>query len=145
MPLTRQNLRQIINVNNGGDYHSEYGPTTIAGKRIWEIWVQQDGLFENRFIVETPLSGDYYDSFQTFAPALDSEIRDQQSNSPKSQADIHLLKFKAYVAALVFLIALGGILYIAFARNESNAIVTTLLGVVASGSAFFFGRWTPAT
>ena len=143
MPLTRTDLKQIIRDNKGGAYHSEYGPTLIAGKRVWEVWVQPDGVFENRFIVESNNSGDYFDSFQTFAPSLDAEIRNRQSDSIVTNADIHLKKFKAYIAATVFVIAVFSVVYMAFTKGDSN-LVTGLLGLVASGGAYFFGKWTPA-
>src|SRR5665647_1217421 len=107
-PLARPALREIIRNNRGGTYHSEYGPTQIGGKNVWEIWVTQDSLFENRFIVESGSGGEYYDSFQTFAPALNNEIQATISNGPAARANIHLMTLRAYVAAFVFVLAVLG-------------------------------------
>jgi len=141
-PLARPALREIIKSNRGGTYHSEYGPTQIGGKTVWEIWVTQDGLFENRFIVETNAGGEYYDSFQTFAPVLNNQIQETLSSGPTARANIHLMTLRAYVAAFVFILAVVGSFFIAFTNKDSDA-VTAILGVVASGAAFFFGRWLP--
>jgi hypothetical protein len=138
--LGQSDLGDIIKEKRGGTFDFARGPCVVAGQRVWEVWVKLGDISETRFIVE-PAEGEplYYESFQKLAMRLD------QAANEGARADVHLRKFSAYVAGITFVATLAVMLYLVVrGQGASQAvIVTALLGVTASGSALYFGKWLP--
>lgn len=140
--LGQSDLGKIIKEKHGGAFEFARGPSVVAGQRIWEVRVKLGDVSETRFVVEpgegAPL---YYESFQKLAIRLDQIV----GAIDGKHADIHLRKFSAYVAGLTFVATLAVMLYLVVRGPGASQtlIVTGLLGVLASGSALYFGRWIP--
>jgi hypothetical protein len=142
MVLGEAEIKKLIVAKKDGAFGSVLGPSVIGRERIWEVWVTKAGVYYNRYVVEQR-EGDpiYFETFQKLALHL------EESRAPniREQADVHLKKFAAYVAGVTFIATVGAMLYLLVTGHGDTptTIVVGLLGVIASGSALFFGRWIP--
>jgi hypothetical protein len=138
MALGEDEIKELIVAKKDGAFESALGPCALGGERIYEVWVTKDeGVYYNRYVVERR-QGDplYFERFEKLAYYL---------NEQRTRTEDHLKKFSAYVAAAAFLLTVIVLLYMVVTGggNTPTMIVTAVLGIVASGSVLFFGKWVP--
>lgn len=132
MPVTESDVRSIIRANRGGRIEEVIGPTKLGKCAVWEVWVFVADLnqYYTRYIVyDSGQEPKYFSEFYQFCSYADDAINEH-----------HIRKMTFYVAAATFVMVLLTMLYLSVVRQDAQ-ILTALLGVMASGAAFFFGRW----
>lgn len=130
--MTKDEVKILIQKNKGGKINGIYGPTKMANMMVWEIWTFAGIEHFTRIVVERPGKEPiYFSDFHQFCGLIDTEINDN-----------HIRKWTFYVAGAAFILVLMTMLYLSV-TNSSAQIITALLGILASGAAFFFGRWIP--
>ncbi|WP_237356156.1 hypothetical protein [Xanthobacter sp. YC-JY1] len=131
MKLNESAVAKLVENNNGGKVEEVYGPAPIGSSAAWEVWayVSEKGQFYTRFVIEKSGSDPlYFSDFQQVCTQLNDDIN-----------EYHIRKWTFYVAAFSFVVVLLAMLYITLTRADAQ-IITAILGVLASGAAFFFGR-----
>lgn len=172
--MNEDDVKKFITARHVGEVEEVYGPEIVGGKNIWEIWVYGDDEYETRFLVEVEgAAPEYFDTFRALSVYLnklfedlskqsnDSErrLREQSARAEqelksqatgleqeKARADIHLTKFRSYVAGFVLLTTIFILAYIMIFLREvgfGQQIIIAFVGIVSSGAAFFFGKWVP--
>lgn len=154
-PLSEEEIRKIININDGGSFEELVGPHRCDDQRIWEIWVQKDREYDTRFIIE--FQGEepvYVQNFGALCAHVEHTLKLESSALKQQVSDLlerqkvitsnnNDNKIKVYIAAFVFVSAVLVLLYLLVLNKSSSqtTILTCIVGVVASGGAYFFGAW----
>jgi len=146
-------------------FEAMYGPTRIAGSKVWEVWVEYKDEYETRFVEEaadgTPVA--IHDTFQSLALRLDDlhlalmarlqdverdktmQLAEHQSKLASDAADRASKRLTLMIrdvstagAFAVSLILFGYLLVM-----SSNPWPATFMFacVIASACAFFYGRF----
>jgi hypothetical protein len=155
MRLTGKDIEKLIEKLDVGEFHSVYGPTKFAGARVWEAWVWDESgkQWETRFFFEQGDEPIYFDSFLSLADHLNDLFVAASKEGgaidwtrTKEMQDLQLKKITLLVAAFVFVGTVAAMLYQSLMARDAGSwtlVTTTLLGIVASGAALFFGKWIP--
>lgn len=129
-----------------------FGPSVLGDTTVWEVWLYlvRDEEWATGFVRTEGGVLRYHDSFGSLVQTMHAKIGSMQDELSALSATHHLntkemnLRFvKLGVATVAFLSTLGTFLYLLAAKdcNPGSQIASVLLGVVISGSAYFFGKW----
>lgn len=141
MSLTESDVRKLVRSKDGGVIEGVYGPNTLSDAAIWEVWTTVDGVFTTRFVAE-PSSGTplYFSGFEQLCGYLHRRI----ASELRERLELRIRMVTLAVAAMVFVATVFTLLYLVVKSGDtSSLLLTAILGVVASGSALFFGKWLP--
>jgi len=162
MPMTEGEVKALIKKRGVGDVEEIYGPVRFGGTWLWEIWVdngtQTESYFETRFLLETESNPVYFDTFVALAGYLNELYLGMSQRAgatdwtrSKETAEMHLKRITLYVASFAFVATVVSMLYVVVNNQQSLTegrqigllVVSTLMGLIASGAALFFGKWIP--
>ena len=116
---------------------------------MW-VWIKEIEEYETRFVAEEQdASSLYFDTFGSVLAHLNQTFQSASREAgaidwtrTKELSDLQLRRTTLHVAAFVFTATVCTMLYlIASEPRTPLLIVTTILGIVSSGVALFFGRW----
>lgn len=160
--MTEGEVGAFIKNLNVGDVEEIYGPVRFGGTWLWEVWVdngtETKSYFETRFLLETESNPIYFDTFIALAGYLNELYLgiSQRAGAvdwtrSKETADMHLKRVTLYVASFAFVATVISMLYLVVNNQQSLTegrqigllVISTLMGLIASGAALFFGRWIP--
>ncbi|MTD93163.1 hypothetical protein GIW81_02305 [Hyphomicrobium sp. xq] len=139
MSLTETEVKTLAVGKEAGSIEGVWGPNTLSGDAIWEVWVLDEGEFKTRFVLEQvggpPL---YFSGFEQLCMHLHQRLE----SSRKERLDTYVKLATLGVAAFVFIATVSTLLYLVVrSADVPSLLLTAILGVVASGSALFFGQW----
>jgi hypothetical protein len=130
--ITVDDAKQILRENQGGRYEEHWGPYSIGGYRIWEIWAS-DGDYHVRFATRDASGTEgYFPDFSALCTVIDQQRQ-------KDLATGLLNK----VAAAAFLLAAATVAWTVAKSDFSSMLPTvwaSLAGLVASGGAYYYGK-----
>jgi hypothetical protein len=162
MPMTENEVEALIKKRDVGDVLEIYGPVRFGGMWLWEIWVdngtQTKSYYETRFLLETESNPVYFDTFVALVGYLNELYLGMSQHvgavdwtRSKETADMHLKRITLYVASFAFVATVVSMLYLVVNNQQSLTegrqigllVISTLMGLIASGAALFFGKWIP--
>jgi hypothetical protein len=139
MSLTETEVETLATAKEAGSIEGVWGPNTLSGDGIWEVWILDEGEFKTRFVIEQD-DGDplYFSGFEQLCRHLHRRLE----SSRKERLDTYVKLATLGVAAFVFIATVSTLLYLVVrSADVPSFLLTAILGVVASGSALFFGQW----
>jgi hypothetical protein len=168
MPLSEAEIERL-GKQRWSEPEEVYGPFRFGGLYLWELWIDTSekanrSYWEVKFIVEESAQQLYFDTVAALIVHLNDlyQAATLQAGAmdwtrTKELAELERRKLTLYVASVVFgvtvlmmlmIVTVDQLVEIYRGPRISNThvitlIVTTILGVVSSGAALFFGRWIP--
>ena len=142
--LTETEAKGVVNKNRGGEIEGCYGPSRIAGHDVWEVWAHDGDEYVTRFVATaaTGAPAQYYTSFGELCAQLSKIHEAQEATIAALSASRHDSSVRLYVAAAVFMAAVGVLLYLAIKGASPNTITFGVLAsLIASGGVMFYGAW----
>ena len=162
MPMTESQVEALIKKRDVGDVEEIYGPVRFGGMWLWEIWVdngtETKAYYETQFLLETESNPVYFDTFVALVGYLNElylgisqQVGAVDWTRSKETADMHLKRVTLYVASFAFIATVVSMLYLVVNNQQSLTegrqigllVISTLMGLIASGAALFFGKWIP--
>ena len=160
--MTENDVERLIKKLNVGDVEEIYGPVRFGGTWLWEIWVdngsEEESYYETRFLLETESNPVYFDTFVALAGYLNELYLGMSQRAgmndwtrSKETADMQLKRITLYVASFAFIATVISMLYLVVNNQQALTegkqigllVISTLMGLIASGAALFFGKWIP--
>lgn len=143
---TENDAKSIVKRNRGGEIEGCYGPSEIADKQIWEVWVHTGKEYATRFVVsEAEAQPTYHGSFGELCVYLSRVYQAQEERMLKLAPRSHISKVQLYVAAIVFLCSVAVLLYLVVTGVSPNVATFALFSsLIASGATLFYGVWKQA-
>lgn len=147
---TKKDIEDFMAAEGQGEYLGAFGPNEVLGFEVWEVWVWEEdeeeedgGDYETRFVaVHKGGRFQYFDDFQGLCAFVTKEHR--ATLDGKLTQVVWEKRARFVVSAIVFLAATATVIYkTVISKQESSGATIILWSVVASGSAFYFGRWIP--
>jgi hypothetical protein len=145
--LTEDAAKACVKSSKGGRIEGCYGPSTIAGIEIWEIWVYADDEYATRFVIsQAGADSRYFGSFGELCAFLSAVYRVKEEELAKLSPRTRASTVRLYVAATVFLCSVAVLLYLVVKGAEPNLVTFALFSsLIASGATVFYGVWKQAS
>ncbi|MES2672462.1 MAG: hypothetical protein V4673_18840 [Pseudomonadota bacterium] len=143
--MEKPQVVEVVRKNKGGTIYECYGPSSLNGLEVWEIWVTKREVFETRFVVAND-SGDtyYFDDFRAFIMHVDGIYDEIVTDRDKAMESVehkhHTELVRLYLAAFLLIIFSAACVY-CIIHERTTEMFVIIFGIVASAGTLVFGTW----
>ena len=150
--VTEESLKKFVKKKWGDRWIEYYGPWPMGTAGVYEIWTRSKGtlgyvafrkgeISSNTILLEDENGSKRYFSYFS---ELAQELNRRLAASQREAEALKLKKISLYVASLVFVLAVGTMIFLALTQGgqgQSLVVLTAIAGLVSSGAVLFFGLW----